>query len=574
MDANNVFRWLKFVLETPIDKVGANLLYDIGWLTEENIFVGGKLFDVQFAEALLDEEAEVNLDRLGWHYLQEGKTSNLMYEWIRRAYPNTPEKKLRANIYRTSPKLVGAYAEDDADLPVRIIQKQLPLLQQQGLEDIFDMECELIPLLVRMRMEGVSVDLNYANTLAGEMERDIRQIYDRIGREYGYRIESSQGPQVGRLLEHAGVAVPRTEIGNPSVTKDWLAALEHPLGEIITDLREREKLVGTFIRSYMIKKNINGKIYPQFHPLKGETNGTKVGRLASSDPNLQNIPSRTALGKRVRQCFIPDDGHDHWCKMDYSQIHYRILAHFAVGPGSDELRASYINDPKMDYHDNIFDKVAPIMGWETTDAKKRKYYRKPVKNVNFGLMYGMSLYKLMRSTAAYFGGAFTKQQAQAFMDIYFAQAPYMKPTMEAIEQEVQTHGFTTSVLGRRCRFNLWEPNIPGFRGDPLHHEYALNTWGSNIKRAYGYRGVNYKFQSSEPDFIKTGMLKCLRSGVFDYTGVPRLTVHDEIDFSVREDSPRMREAFAYIQHTLEHAVKIRVPMFVDADRGVNWGLVD
>jgi len=581
LDSRNVFGWLKENLETNVPKVGANMIYDVGWLTTENIYVGGQLNDVQFAEALIDEYAFVALDVLARKYLGVGKTSDVMYEWLRAAYPGTPVSQTRGDIYRCPPRLVSPYAEDDADQPLLILPHQKDEMLRQGLTTVYDLETGIIPLLVRMRLEGVSVDLAAAEQLHDQMKDETNELYARIKSEYGYGISSSDSRQLGPLFQRVGIPTPLTDAGNPSVQKEWLAALDHPLGQIVRDIREREKLCGTFIQSYILDKSVAqagsnsvAKIFPQFHPLKGDDNGAKVGRFASSDPNLQNIPSRTKLGKAVRQCFVPDPGHFDWCKLDYSQIHYRILAHFAVGPGSDELRASYINDKSMDYHQNVLNNVAPLMGWDTDDDEHNAFVRRPIKNVNFGLLYGQSLKSLMLKTAAYFGDGFTEAQAKGFFDAYFAGAPYVKPTMKAIGEEVQQFGYTTSVLGRRCRFNLWEPGVRGEWGEPLPYDQAIREYGSFIRRAFEYRGVNYKFQSSEPDIMKTGMLKCLHSGVFDYTGVPRLTVHDELDFSVRDDTPEMREAFAFIQHTMEGAVELRVPVFVDMETGPNWGKVD
>jgi DNA polymerase I-like protein with 3'-5' exonuclease and polymerase domains len=574
LDERGVFGFLRDALQTPLPKTGANLLYDVGWLTTENIYVEGPLHDTQFAEALIDEYAFVALDTLAHKYLGRAKTTDALYEWLRQAYPETPKSETRGNIYRAPPRLVGHYAEDDADLPLQIIPHQYDEMTRQGLLTVYRLECELIPLLIRMRLEGISVDVPQAEKLHAEMQGEIAGLYKRIGDEYGYSISSTDSRQLGPLFQRVGIQTPMTDAGNPSVQKEWLAGLDHPLGDIVRDIREREKLCGTFIQSYILDKNVNGKVFPQFHPLKGDDNGAKVGRFASSDPNLQNIPSRTKLGKAVRRCFVPDPGHSHWCKLDYSQIHYRILAHFAVGPGADDLRSSYINDKSMDYHQNVLENVAPLMNWDTSDDEHNAFVRRPIKNVNFGLLYGQSLKSLMLKTAAYFGEGFSEAQAKGFFDAYFEGAPYVKPTMKAIGEEVQQFGYVTSVLGRRCRFNLWEPAMWGEWGDPLPYDAAIREYGPLIRRAFEYRGVNYKFQSSEPDIMKTGMLKCLRSGVFDYTGVPRLTVHDELDFSVREDTPEMREAFEFIQHTMEGAVTLRVPVFVDMETGPNWGKVD
>lgn len=572
LPAEHVLPWLKTVLETPVPKVGANLLYDIGWLSEEGIFVQGELYDVQFAEALLDEEALVALDVLSWKYLRYGKETDALYNWLRKAYPKTPERQTRENIYRASPRLVGPYAETDALNPLGIIQKQLPLISGEGLDYIFRLECDLIPLLVRMRREGVTVDVALAERMYGELATETDQLIERVRSEYGYSLGSTDSRELGRLFDRVGIPYPKTEAGNPSIEKEWLKALEHPLGELLNDIREHEKIRGTFLKSYIIDKNINGKLYPQFHPLKGDSNGTMVGRFASSDPNLQNIPSRTKLGKKVRTAFTFDRGHFAWRKDDFSQIHYRILAHYAVGPGSDELRERYINDPKTDYHMDVYMKVAPLMGWSTTDKEIIKEKRRPIKNTNFGLLYGQS-----EKALAYKQGM-GKEEASTFFENYFEGAPYVKPTMEDIGREVQAFGYVTTVLGRRVRFKLFEPAWKIPYGEPkpfpLPYEAALREWGPMIKRAFEYRGVNYKFQGSEPDIMKTGMRECLRSGVYDYVGVPRLTVHDECDYSVRDDSPQTREAFAFIKHVMQTSVKLRVPIYVDSHQGPNWGEAD
>lgn len=225
----------------------------------------------------------------------------------------------------------------------------------------------------------------------------------------------------------------------------------------------------------------------------------------------------------------------------------------------------------MDYHQNVLNAVAPLMGWDVEDEENNDFVRRPIKNVNFGLLYGQSQGSLAAKTAGYFGSAFTEAQVKGFFDAYFEGAPYVKPTMEAIAQEVQMNGFVTSVLGRRCRFHMWESSIRGSRSQALPHSEAVRQYGSFIKRAFDYRGVNYKFQSSEPDLMKSGMLQCMDSGVFDYTGVPRVTVHDELGFSVHDDKPATKEAYAFIQHTMAHAVPLRVPVFVDMTYGDNWG---
>lgn len=596
MDPAQVMGFVGHVLHNPnTRKIGANLMYDMGWLSEAGVYVQGELNDIQFSEALIDNEARVSLDHLAAKYLGTSKTSDRLEEWITRAYK--PKKSAwRGNIYRSPPSLAGAYAEDDALLPIQIWQAQQPLIEREGLTYLNRLENDLIPLYIQMRRAGVTVNIEKASLLKLELEGEIEQLYARIYDEYGVGLESTDSRQVAKLLDVVGVKYPYTKAGNPSIEKEWLDALDHPVGTVIHEIREREKIVGTFIGSYILGKHVNGKLYPQFHPLRGEANGTMVGRFSSSDPNLQNIPSRTELGKRVRECFEPDPGHHHWRKHDYSQIHYRILADKAVdrvdgrapefeavqefwrspigtrwgGQGSaDALRDRYINDPDTDYHLDVYHNVAPLLGWSTTDEDVIKVKRRPIKNVNFGLLYGQG-----GASLAYKAG-FSKHQADEFFAAYHAGAPYVKPTMEAIELEARSNHYVETLLGRRIRFSSWEPmDNWQKKAFALPYEKALATYGSFIKLAFTYRAINYKFQGSEPDLMKQGMLDCWRSGVFDFTGVPRLTVHDELDFSVVDDSPAMQEAFRFIQHTMANAIKLRVPVKVDASTGPNWGKAD
>jgi DNA polymerase-1 len=582
MDVRQCLSFAQHWLGNPqLPKVGANIMYDIGWFDEEGVTVRGPFHDVQFAEAILDNNAlSVGLETLAQKYLGEGKKTEWLKDWIMAAYKPAPSK-WRGEIYRTPPRLVGYYGEGDADQPLRIIEKQWPLIAAERLGGIYDLEHGIIPMLIAMRKAGTYTDVPRAEAFTRELQGDIQNLYAKIEHEYGYRLvntkgdESSDSRQIGKLLDHLGVSYPRTKAGNASITKEWLEVLTHPVADDILAIREHEKIDSTFVRSYILDKNVKGFLYPLFHPLRGETNGTFLGRFSSSDPNLQNIPSRTDLGKRVRKLFVPDPGHHGWRKHDYSQIHYRILAHYAVDDprgvqgGAEALRQSYINDPDMDYHRKVYNEVAPLMGWSTTDEEVIAVKRRPIKNVNFSLLYGVGketmVYKYLKGMS--------QGEVNAFFDAYYQGAPYVKPTMAAIAAEAEQYGYITTLRGRRVRFNLWEPR--GYNKDrnapPLPYEKALAHYGSFIQLAYLYRAVNYKFQGSEPDIMKAGMLACWNSGVFDYTGVPRLTVHDELDWSVRDDSPQMREAFAFIKHTMETTTRMRVPIKVDATEGATWG---
>ena len=585
-NAANVLAWAKDMLETPsIPKTGANLMYDVGWYAEENIHVAGTLYDVQYGEALLDEQGTTNLEYLARKYLNSGKSSAGLYDWLARAYGGVAGPKQRANIYRAPPSLVGFYGESDAALPLDILPRQWDLLASEGLLELYEMECKLTRLLIRMRQTGVRVNVPYADKLYTELGQNIKQLQKDFAYRWGKAANHNSSEQLGPLFVERGYKVPKTEKGGYSITKPWLEAIDKdcPLDEPniardVLQLREYDKMQGTFVRGYILEGNVNGRLHCSFNPLRtdkggGEagSQGAKTGRFSSSNPNLQNIPARTDLGKRIRKLFVPDLEHLDWVKFDYSQIEYRMLAHFACDDGdgsADELRAHYNRDPDADYHDVVYDRVCPYMGWDATDEPLRKKKRRPIKNVNFGLVYGQGQAKLARALGL------TPEEARAFFNGYHSGAPYVKPTMKECAREVHSRGYVTTILGRRTRFDLWQP-FTWDRGeeapDPVHYELAIAKWGSNIQRAYDYRAINYKLQGSAADQMKKAMVDLDESGVFNVLGVPKLTVHDELDFSRKDDSQLTRDALAYVKHRMETAIMLRVPVRTDPDFGPTWG---
>lgn len=566
LDPVQCMRWLKDQLETPVTKVGANLLYDVGSLTDDGIFVQGRLHDIQFAEAILDTDNLVGLDHLGDKYLGHGKETNRLYEWCANAYGGNATGIQRDNIWRASPRLVGPYGEADADLPIDIFEKQYPLLWAEGLGPVYDMECGLIRLLVRMRMQGVRVNIGKAQKLYDDLGPMIANLYGELFALAPVRIESVQsGKDIAKIFDYVGIRYPLTDDGNPSFRKDWLKNLDHPVANKINEIREHEKVRSTFLRNYILEGHTNGRLHCQFHPLRSDDGGAKTGRYSSSDPNLQNIPVRSALGKLLRELFEPFYGHVAWEKIDYSQIEYRYLAHYAVdnGDGSaDRLRAKYIADPKTDYHKTTQNNVKELTGFDIA--------RRPIKNMNFGLVYGMSEKKLIRQNG------FEDAQGALVFKAYHEGNPYVRPTMKAAANEMQMYGYITTVLNRKIRFNTWEPierdYSPGApRPVPLPYELAIRRYGSRIKRAGEHKAINYRLQGSGTgDQIKAGMWAADRAGVFDVIGPPLLQVHDELGLSVIDESPRQNEAYRELYHCLENAVPTRIPIRVDHSRTPTW----
>lgn len=564
MDPEAVFAWLRHTLGNANQaKIGANLMYDIGWLREENVRVAGKLYDVQLAEALLHERGDVNLDWLGEKYMGEGKDTSWLYRWCSDFYGGQVNGKQRANIYRAPPRLVGPYAEMDALLPLQIINKQWPLLAKQGLLDVFEMENGLIPLLVDMRRAGVTVDIPKAEALRDKLLHMQQLSQEKLDHMAGTHVQVGSADSLAKAFDAVRVPYPRTApserkpTGSPSFTKAWLEQCTHPLAEQIKEIRRVDKLRGTFIESYILNSHIDGKVYGQFHLLRGDDNGTRSGRFSSSTPNLQNIPSRDKeLAHLVRGLFIPDAGHMQWRRFDYSQIEYRFLVHFATGKGSEDARNIYINDPDTDYHEFVINMIKDMTGYELD--------RKPAKNINFGLIYGMGIPKLLRTLGL------NKATGDKLFNAYHAALPYAKATMEATADEANRTGIISTIMGRRSRFEMWE-SAGGHKGRPkgpaLPYELAIREYG-RVRRAHTHKGLNRKLQGSAADMMKMGMWRCYKEGVYDYTGLPRLTVHDEKGFS---DPGGRDDAFAYMKHVMETALLLRIPVRVDEEIGPDWG---
>lgn len=563
MDPGKVFRWLADSLKGQQPKVGANLIYDIGWLAEEGVQVCGPLYDVQYAEALLDEAAEVNLEALCQRYLGMGKVTEQVYQWCADFYGGNADHQQRKNLWRAPPCLVGPYAIGDVELPLQVLEKQWPLLDKEGLMPVFEMENGLTPLLVAMRREGASVDLARAEQTRDQLSLKAREGEKRLRELVGFDVNVNAGDSLAKAFTAVGLPYGKTPTGKPSFTKEFLSGLDHPLAKTIMDVRKYDKLRGTFIESYILDANVNGKVYGQFHPLRGDSNGTRSGRLASSTPNLQNLPARDEeLAPLVRGIFVPDEGHERWVKIDYSQIEYRFMVHYAVGAGSDEARRLFNEVPDTDYHAMALDLVAPVAGWDISTPALRKNRRKPIKNINFGLIYGMGVDKLSRSL-----GLSSKEGKELFA-AYHRGVPFAKPTMELASSEAADTGTIRTILGRKSRFDMWEPARWGETDSgALTYDKAILKWG-NIRRAYTHKALNRRLQGSAADLMKMAMFRCWRDGVFERTGVPRLTVHDELDFS---DPGGRSEAFREMRHILETAIPLSIPVRADADAGPDWG---
>ena len=551
MDPEKVIAWARDQLGTDIPKIGANLKYDIEWLATECVEVRGELHDVLIAEPLIDETQEAfSLDFVGEKYLGEGKVDDLLYQWCADAFGGNPTRKSQAgNIWRAPPELVGPYAEYDIKAPLRIFNEQRKILSANELMEVYDIERGLIPMLVAMRQRGVRIDANKlepAREFINEREKAIQKALDDI---LGWTMNVNGRADLPKAFDQAGLIYPRTAKDNPSFPKKWLENQRHPLAEHVVSLRKWGTLRGTFIDGYMDKHVLEGRIHGEFNQLKSDDGGT-VARFSSSNPNLQNIPSRDKESRRlIRGLFIPEDG-CRWRRYDWSQIEYRLIVHYGRGEAAKDARYRFNNDPTTDYHQMVMD----MTGLE----------RKPAKNINFGLVYGMG-----EPSLAYELGLSHEAAKPLFAD-YHKKCPFVKDLASRCSNIAKKRKYVKTILGRRAHFPFWEPANYGDRGTISRDKQQIVDEFGRAQVAGLHKAVSRVVQGGAADIMKKAMKDIWDSGACDVVGAPHLTVHDELGFSDQQTT-ESEEAFAEIKHTMEHCVKLKVPLLAECEVGPNWG---
>jgi DNA polymerase I-like protein with 3'-5' exonuclease and polymerase domains len=560
LDEALVWRWAREELNGFRGRVtGAYMGYDLDWLFENGVtFAGCAGFDdVQIAEPLIDEwRYSYGLDALATDYLGERKKDAQLWEAARLMGWET-DREIKQNLWRLPAGYAGLYAEGDVDLPLRVFAAQAPKLEEQGLGTIYSVESRLIPILVHMRRRGVPVDVDRADEIRARLVIERDKYVAEMRRLSSPAAELMAPDSFVQYLRDDGIHPPLTKTGKPSINKQFLLEhAGHPLCDAIRAGRRVNTIITTFLDGHILGHHINGRLHCEWKQLKGDDGGT-IARMSAANPNLGNLPARDdELAPLIRSVFIPEEDCD-WQRDDMSQIEYRLLAHFAVGPGSDDVRRMYNEDPKTDFHKYC----ASMCGIDPEDKRRRK----AVKNINFGKTYGARAGKLGMLIGC------SKAEAQEFIDLYEANLPFTVSTFNAAQRWAEKHGYVTSILGRRQHFSLWEP-VDNWdeKRPPFRKPEALAEYGPRIKLYKTYAALNRKNQSSNADIMKKSMVDAWEAGVCDVLGAYYITVYDELDTPI----PRTRqgdEAGKELTRIMERAVKLRVPVLVESERGKTWG---
>lgn len=542
LDKRLVERWIKDVLATPADKIMHNAAYDLGWLRASGFEVNGTIYDTMLAAPLLDENRfAYSLNSLGFDYLKEIKSEQGLKESAS-DFGVHPKKEL----WKLPAMHVGDYAEQDAALTLKLWHHFKALLARDEVESIFNLETEVLPVLVNITLKGINFDRAKCERHMREMRTKENEILKFLRDQAGMQVDIWAAQSIAAAFDRLGVQYPKTAAGAPSFTKSFLDTHEHPMAKMILEARELNKTHGTFLEPYLKHSAKDGRIHTHFNQMRNEDGGTVTGRLSASNPNLQQVPARhEIIGPMVRGLFLPEDG-DIWAANDFSSQEPRLLVHYAtlLGlPGAEKMAQAYRDNPDTDFHQMVAD-MAGIK-------------RKAAKTIGLGLMYGMGKAKLAQQLDL------PVDEASDLIGTFHSKVPFLKGTVDAVMKRIEhpaSGGSIRTLLGRRCRFPLWEPVEWGVN-KALPHEQAVIAYGARIKRAGTYKGLNRLIQGSAADQTKAGMVALHKAG-FNLL----LQVHDEIALSVR-NKEEAREA----AHLMATAVNLEVPSRVDVETGPSWG---
>lgn len=560
-----VLRWLQDQLDHAMPVVFHNAQYDLGWLLSEDIKVKGQILDTMVAAPILDENRfSYSLNALGATYLGERKAE----EDLRRA-ADQHGVDAKAEMWKLPAERVAAYAEMDATLTLKLWHVLHQKLIEDDCEEILKTELALLPMIFEMKRRGVRVDVDKAEQTKEFLQKKEDKLLKEVKDETDVHLEPWNAKSLAMVFDNLGLTYERTAKSDaPSFTKHFLKTHEHPIAKKILEIREYNKANTTFVDTILNHQH-NGRIHCQFNQLRSDEGGTVSGRFSSSNPNLQQVPSRhPEIKSLVRGLFIPEEG-CRWGSFDYSAQEPRWMMHYAsLAPATrdnekvKEIAEQYQNDD-LDFHQI----VADMAGVSRTHAK----------TINLGIMYGMGIGKLAATL-----GDIPFEEAKLLRNEYDEKVPFIRALASSVMDAASKRCEVRTLLGRKCRFPMRE--LKGYSKEykkPIHVdrleerwrdvldtpvEERDNNWASlNPERyqvAFVYKSLNRLIQASAADQTKFAMKDCMDHGHW-----PMITVHDELCFSIESD-----DQVAEIKSLMENcAPGLTIPSKVDVGLGDNWG---
>ena len=567
--------------------IGQNLQYDLGYLRKAGIYFNPEKFrDVRLAAALLNENqlGGYSLNAIAAYLRMDGKAESGL-EDAARAYGLTNPK---SEMWKLPARHVAPYAIRDVTLPLEILRKQERRLEEDGLWGVYDLESDVLPIVVEMREIGVRVDLNHLDFVNETAKKRENAALAEVRAGTGVHLLSEEVHKKDPLLaviRAMGVEPEETAEGHPKIDTALLESIEHPAAEALLRAKRANKIRTTFVES--VRRSLVGdRIHASINQMRRDDDmsmgaiGTVSGRFSMTKPNLQQQPSRDPVwGKMWRAIYVPEPGQT-WACLDFSSQEPRIATHFAAlagCDGADEIVAAYHDNPRMDFHSKAAKMVGdpcPKGGLECRDPKCKGCSgcgndRGGAKTIFLGVLYGMGGGKLCRTLGlpVVEGWRYEDEQGNMYFDenakgipgaIRFDKAgpegqellrkfddmvPFARLLSKMATKTADKRGYVSTYSGRRRRF----PKKKNGKG-----------------REYVHKSLNSVVQGSAADQIKIAMVELYRQGV-----VPLLQVHDELNFSI--GTP---EASVHLAEVMENAAPLLVPSVVDIELGADWGNIE
>ncbi|GFZ90554.1 DNA polymerase I [Aquaticitalea lipolytica] len=518
-----------FFESETIQKIGQNLKYDIKVLRKYNVKVKGKLFDTMLAHYLINPDMRHNMDVLAETYLNYTPIS--IEELIGKKGKNQLSMRDVPLDKQTE------YAVEDADITLQLkehFEKELGDANTQKLFD--DIEIPLLRVLADMELEGINLDESFLNSFSEELDSEIKTLEANIYKEAGEEFNIASPKQLGDILFDKLKLVDKpkkTKTGQYATSEDILSYLakDHDIIQHILEFRGLSKLKSTYVDALPNQvEPTTGRVHTDYMQTVAAT-----GRLASNNPNLQNIPIRTERGRQVRKAFIPRDENYTLLAADYSQIELRIIAALS----EEETMINAFKNGE-DIHASTASKVFNV----PLNAVTREQ-RSNAKTVNFGIIYGVSAFGLSNQTDL------SRSEAKELIDTYYATYPKLRNFISEQVDFARDNGYVQTVLGRR------------------RYLKDINSRNAVVRGAAERNAVNAPIQGSAADIIKIAMInihKKLEEG--NYKTKMLLQVHDELVFDVYK--PELESIKTLVKTEMENAYKLKVPLDVDLDIGDNW----
>lgn len=511
-----------------IEKIGQNLKYDIKVLAKYDVKVKGKLFDTMLAHYLINPDMRHNMDVLAETYLNYTPVS--ITELIGKKGKN--QKSMRDVPLDQQTE----YAVEDADITLQLKQHFEKELDEAGTRKLFnDIEIPLLRVLAAMEVEGINLDVNFLESLSGDLNADIERLTSEIYEEAGEEFKISSPKQLGEILFDKMKLVDKpkkTKTGQYSTAEDVLSYLakDHDIIQKVLDYRGLSKLKSTYVDALPEQVAQDGRVHTDYMQTVAAT-----GRLSSNNPNLQNIPIRTERGRQVRKAFVPRDENHTLLAADYSQIELRIIA--ALSEEENMIQA-FTNGE--DIHASTAAKVFNVPLEEVTREQ-----RSNAKTVNFGIIYGVSAFGLSNQTDL------SRGEAKELIDNYYKSYPKLRNYMSELVDFARENGYVKTVLDRRRYLN------------------GINSSNGVVRGAAERNAVNAPIQGSAADIIKIAMINIFEKlENSDYKTKMLLQVHDELVFDV--PNTELDDIKKLIKTEMESAFKMAVPLDVEVGLGQNW----